>query len=104
MQVIPNMDPNVTFGIPTDVISCDSVTAYDMFEEGEALSVYDATQDGYCLNIKKRDNIDNFTSQTADYGNDYSDEPVKALLGYIVTSSSIPESEVWDARCTFLLL
>ena len=94
MQVIPNMDPNVTFGIPTDVISCDSVTAYDVFEEGEALSVHDATQEAYSLSIKKRANIDNFTSQTADYGNDYSAEPVKALLGYIVTSSSIPESEV----------
>lgn len=95
MQVMPNMDPNVTFGVLTDVISCDSVTEYDMLAEGEAASICDTTQEAHYFNIKKNDKIDDCSCNTEDYDNDYKTEPVKPLVGYIVMgSSSIAATEV----------
>lgn len=89
---MPNMDPNVPFGVLSDVISHDSVTVYDTIEEGDMSSISDKTQEAYYLNIKNSDNCD--YDKDYDHDNDCSTQPAKTLEGYIAMDSSIAETEV----------
>ena len=89
-HAVQDVDPNVLTGSLNDIISCDSVTMYDMIVEGELESPDGSTPEMKYGNLMKSGGVDDCIYPT-DGDHDYT-PPVKCLVGYVSMKSPISET------------